>query len=340
MELKLETFIGNSEVIIKEGLLNNVSDHLNLKPDTKLVIVSDQNIEKSLGKMLAAGLKDHPRIHLTLPPGEASKNLSTIAELSKQMLMSGITKSDMVIGYGGGVITDLAGFLASIYMRGMKFVAIPTSLLAMVDAAIGGKTGVDLISKNAIGTTYLAEKVLIDPTLLESLPEDQKINGMGEVIKYGCIVDPSIFDDLNHPIEKCVRAKIEICSADVSESGRRKILNYGHTFGHAIEAESNYQIGHGLAIAIGMGISNQIAQKLNKQSPDVGNQIKRHLESAKLPTKLPEGMTIESLLKWIQNDKKRTGDSIDFIIVPQIGRAEIVKLSMSELKKLAGEINF
>ncbi len=341
MNINLKTPIGSSEIIIKEGLFEAAGDFIHQKyEDRKIAIITDQHVDLIYRKELENQFPD--ALILTVPAGEESKCFEKVMELSRVMIEIGFTRKDLVIGFGGGMITDLAGFIASIYMRGIDYIAMPTSLLAMVDAAIGGKTGIDFHAKNIIGTFHLAEYILIDPELLKSFDQPELMPGMGELIKYGCIIDPKLFKHLQSDqpniltiIERSVKNKVEVVNADIKEGSRRKILNYGHTFGHAIEAEMRYEISHDHAISIGMVLANKVAHNLGKQPKKTGEKIKKTLKKYHLPINLPHAITIESLTEWIRKDKKRSGDFIDFIIVSEIGKTEIVKLTPEQLVELA-----
>jgi 3-dehydroquinate synthase len=221
-------------------------------------------------------------------------------------------------------------------------VALPTSLIGMVDAAIGGKTGIDFHGKNLIGTFYLADFVLVDPNLLKSFSDQIQMPGWGEIIKYACIKDPSIFDELAHDplglnkiIEKSIQVKVDIVNQDLKESGPRRTLNYGHTFGHAIEAATDFQLTHDQAISIGMCLANRVAQKLKKQDPKTAEKIQSTLKTFNLPTEFPKELTLTDLTDLIKKDKKRQGDIINFVIVPILGKAETIPLKPDELVELA-----
>lgn len=340
-KIPLTTPYGNSDILIESGLFAQIGNLLTEKyPESRKVIILDSNLDAIYGAKLKAELPD--ALKLVIPAGEESKELKFVVSLIEKLLEAGFGRNDVLIGFGGGMTTDLAGFVASVYMRGMHFVSIPTSLLGMVDAAIGGKTAINLGAKNIIGTFYLADEVLIDPELLNSFVDPKKIPGMGEVAKYAAIIDASLFAelektpmDLTSVITKSVNAKVNVVSQDFKESGMRKWLNYGHTFGHAIESVTNFALSHDQAISIGMVLSNRIAQKLGKQNESVGNTIEQTLSRLNLPTELPKNVRLEECENWMMKDKKRAGDHIGFIIVPELGKAEIIPLKPEELINLA-----
>lgn len=305
-------------------------------PDETPVIVSDRTILKHYRPLVDELFPE--ALILEVPAGEEQKNLGTVEALARQMLEAGITRSGVLIGVGGGVITDLAGFLASVYMRGIAYIAVPTSLLGMVDAAVGGKTGVNLISKNSIGTFYPAKRIVIDTDFLNKLGDRELRSGLGEAIKYAAIIDSSLEADLlKSPldrlsvIKKSVAAKTRISQQDFEESGMRKLLNFGHTFGHAVEQLSNYYLQHGEAISIGMVLANKLAQKLGKQGKETGDRIEALIRHHGLPTRIPADMRFEDLAELVRKDKKVHGKTIDFIIVPEMGRAEILTIETEKL---------
>lgn len=337
--INLKTPSGSSKILIEEGLLGKVGELLKKDyPKSRFVIVTDDNLEQIYGNQLK---EMFPKaLFLTVPAGEASKNFERVISLCEHLLNENFTRSDVLIGFGGGMVTDLAGFVASIYMRGMKYVAIPTSLLGMVDAAIGGKTGVDFMAKNIIGTFYLADQVLMDPDVLKSFPDPKKMPGMGEVIKYASTIDKTLFDDFDNfdlktIITKSAQAKTNVVEQDFRESGCRRVLNYGHTFGHAIEATMDYKLTHDQAISIGMVLSNKVAQNLGKQDKEVGDKIRTTLEQFNLPVDLPSDLQLDQLLEYIRKDKKRTGNIINYVIVTELGETEILPMKPEELVKLA-----
>ncbi len=339
--IELKTLAKTSKILIEDGLLEKSGKMMKeAYPSSKFAIITDSNIEKIYGEKLK---EQFPDAHFyTIPAGEESKQFKTIIDLIEKLLEAGFARNDVLIGFGGGMATDVAGFVASIFMRGMKYVVFPTSLLSMVDAAIGGKTGINLVAKNIVGTIYLSDFILIDPGVLKSFPDPKKLSGMGEVIKYASTVDKSLFDDLEkEPLDltniiiKSVKAKSNIVSQDLNECKLRKILNYGHTFGHAIETAMKLKLSHDHSISIGMVIANKVAQKLGKQEKAVGDKIEQTLKTFYLPTELPSELTIEGLTEYIKKDKKRRGNIIDYVIAPEIGRAEILPMTVEELVNLA-----
>lgn len=326
------------KVFIEKGVVNklpNLLKKLNLGQkyalitDSRTAKIHGTNISKFLNKN---GIKSEI---FFFEAGEKSKTLKTIEELSEEMVEKGFNRKDAIIALGGGVVGDIAGFLASIYLRGIPFVQIPTTLLAMVDSAIGGKTGVDLkAGKNLVGTITQPKAVFVDINLLKTLPENQIRNGLGEIIKYGVIKDEKFFtyleknlakifthDEkvLNYIIQKSIAIKVAVVEKDEKESRNRMILNYGHTYGHALETMSNYTLLHGYAISIGMVIANEMAVEKKILEQKDADRIKALLEKAGLPVYSMHKPTIKDLIA----DKKSDGKSINFILPTKIGNAII-----------------
>ncbi len=323
---------GSTEAVIK---------HLTKKPlGEKYAIITDKKVHKLYATNLQKELKK-AKINaeiFSFPAGEKNKTLQTIETLAEQMLAKDFDRHDAIIALGGGVPGDLAGFLASIYLRGIPFIQIPTTLLAMVDSAVGGKTGVDLESgKNLLGTFNQPQAVFIDTNHLKTLPKTQLRSGLAEVIKYGVIKDRALFEyleknldkifaldpkALTHIIEKSLKIKTTVVRKDEKESHHRMILNYGHTFGHALEKISNYTLLHGYAIAIGMILANQIALEKKLLIEKDAERIKNLIKQAGLPTTTMHKITPTDL----KNDKKRRGDHIKFILPTKIGRVQITPI--------------
>jgi 3-dehydroquinate synthetase len=309
-------------------------------PDSRFAIAIDYNLERIYGPQLRKLIPN--ALHLVLPAGEANKTMGTVIDMAAKMINGGYTATDVIIGFGGGMVTDLAGFLASIYMRGTRYVAIPTSLMGMVDAAIAGKNSVDYIAKNILGTIYPPRFVIVDPGFLKHFVENNRMPGLAEVVKFGAIFDETIFKDLEAKklnlmglIKKSINAKVEITGKDLKESGHRKILNFGHTFGHAIEGATHYMYSHDQCVSMGIVIANRVGQKLGLQKPAIGDKMKAILERFGMPTELPPNVRIDDLLEWIKKDKKRKGNKIPFIVVPKLGQAKIVPMTAEEIVKLA-----
>jgi 3-dehydroquinate synthase len=282
---------------------------------------------------------------IVVPAGESSKNLAFVEKLLVELVNRGLDRSGFLVGVGGGVVCDITGFVASIFMRGVKFAFVPTTLLAQVDAAIGGKNGVNLGAyKNMAGTFTQPEFVLVDLFFLNTLPEREFISGMAEVIKHACIADAQYFEFLEKEKDKIrskdqailtqvvlqsVQIKAQIVAADVKESGLRKLLNFGHTFGHAIE--KTLQIPHGEAVSYGMLIVNEIAVMDHRLTAHDAAKIKTLLHNFGLPTN-SQDLKLNALEGLLFKDKKRLGHSLDLIVLNELGSATIVSKSFDEIQ--------
>ncbi|MEY4280925.1 MAG: hypothetical protein RLZ39_337, partial [Bacteroidota bacterium] len=284
--------------------------------------------------------------YILIPSGEASKCWATIDFIIHQLLELNANRQTLLVGVGGGVVSDITGFVAAIYMRGIEFGFVPTTLLSMVDAAIGGKNGINFgEQKNLIGTFNLPSFILMDYTFLNSLPIDEFKNGFGEIIKYACLSDVRFFDMLfMHTIEDyqkdihkidaliqhCVSTKNKMVMADFKESHVRKLLNFGHTIGHAIEKA--HTIPHGQAVGLGILYACKLSETLRKFDPANTIKIKNLLQQYQLPTHITFSKDlIDSIVK---HDKKSTDKGIDFILLDSIGKPHIQNISIDQLKEL------
>ena len=307
----------------------------------KVFVLTDENLaglylEKVLASLEKSGFSTALKV---ISPGEKSKTPKTYIELLEDLSKNSVTRKDGLLALGGGVIGDLGGFTAATYMRGIKFYQVPTSLLAMVDSAIGGKTGINLSSgKNLAGAFYLPDLILTDTSLLETLPKDEMENGMGEVAKYGILKGGNLLDSLRNsePVDEivktCADIKIEITSEDFLDRGRRKLLNLGHTLGHAIEKLSDYDIKHGLAVAKGIAGITRIAIKEGWTSETSGEEILALLENLGFDTSIPYGG--EEIYKAVLMDKKREGEVIGLVVPEEIGRPVIKEIELGELERI------
>jgi len=273
---------------------------------------------------------------ITVPDGEPYKTLATVADIYTQLAEMGVERSDTLLALGGGVVGDLAGFAAATYLRGVRFVQVPTSLLAMVDASVGGKTGVDLPQgKNLVGAFKQPAAVIIDPDCLKTLPEAELRSGSAEVIKSGLLGDAELFaalaagagqpDEWRSPqgldwIERALRVKIRIVEEDPYEGGRRALLNLGHTPGHALEALSGYTLRHGEAVSIGMVAAARLAVELGAAPPELSGQLEALLKAYGLPTACPP-YPVADLLTAMQQDKKRRQGKLRWVLPVRPGEA-------------------
>lgn len=330
------------KIHIGKGLLSRCGELVKqLGFDGKVIIVTDDTVadlyldavKKSFEN---AGYKTYSHI---FPHGEENKNLNTVIDIYSAMQKCGIKRKDLLVALGGGVTGDISGFAAATYLRGIKYVQIPTTLLAQVDSSIGGKTGVDLpFGKNLVGAFHQPEKVIIDTDTLKSLPEIQISCGMAEVIKSAFIRDDAFIEfiensadfrnDAEEFVIRSINIKKEVVEADEFEKYERMMLNFGHTFGHAIEKLMNFKgITHGQAVAIGM------CMIVRDQS--VKKRLVSILEKYGLGTETD--IPADKIIEASQNDKKAEGNSVNIVTLKKAGEAEIVKLSFEEIKKIYGE---
>ncbi len=302
------------------------------------IIVTDENVAKfHLEKMKQTIGQDVKSV--IVRSGEEHKNLETISYLWKSFLENGLDRKSVVIALGGGVIGDMTGFAAATYMRGINWIAIPTTLLSMVDASIGGKTGFDLPEgKNLIGAFYPPKWVLADPQLLQTLPERELTSGMAEVVKHGIISDPDLFylckqglnwvkENLEETVKRAMAVKIRVIEEDPYERGIRAALNLGHTVGHAVELTSKFELRHGEAIAIGMVMEAKYAEHIGIARQGLADEMAETLSNLGLPILIPEGMPREEIIRAMRVDKKKNAESIRFALPADIGKVELVDVS-------------
>lgn len=279
----------------------------------------------------------------TFPAGEASKNITTWSHILEFLAEQEMTRKDVIVALGGGVVGDMAGFAAAVYQRGIAFVQIPTTFLAAIDASVGGKTAIDLnAGKNLAGAFHQPRLVVCDTEILKKLPERIFADGVAEALKYGVLGNEALFlqvakgdihNHLEEIVEMCVSMKRDIVEKDETEQGDRKLLNLGHTFGHAIEWKSNFQMTHGQAVGIGMVLVARAAEQMGKAKKGLTKQIEHALQNNHLPVDC--GYSAKDLAEGALHDKKRKGDVIQFVFPYDIGQCEIVDISVSDVQKLA-----
>ncbi len=312
----------------------------------KIALITNPTIRKLYGQKLVDSLKeaDFTVMSIEIPDGEQYKNLDWANSIYTALLINGFDRKSALIAFGGGVIGDLTGFAAATFMRGVPFIQVPTTLLAMVDSSVGGKTGVNHpMGKNMIGVFYQPKKVLMDQNVLKSLSKEELLSGMAEVIKYGVIWDRSFFeyldnnrdrilsldpDAVNHVIRRSCEIKADVVSKDEREGGLRAILNFGHTIGHAIETAENYTIRHGYAVAIGMVYAARLAQNTGLCDLSVPDRVMRLIAAYGLPTSLSDltrKPAAAELMSTIQIDKKAEGGKVKFVLPKSIGEVVITK---------------
>ena len=337
MELKVDLKEKSYPIIIRKGIINDVGEEvLNIYKGKKIFIITDDNVKHHYGNTVMNSLKNsgYNVEILSLKPGEETKSFNTLPSVYNAILNFNLTRSDLIIALGGGVIGDLAGFVASTYLRGVDFIQIPTSLLAQVDSSVGGKVAVDLErGKNLVGSFYHPKCVLIDPEVLKTLEERFFIDGMAEVIKYGVLYDRELFEHLStkgldfnreEVIARCVELKRNVVAEDEFDTGARQKLNLGHTIGHAIETCSGYTVSHGKAVAMGIAIVSRATKCLDT------DRILALLNRFGLPTCCD--YSAEALANAAMLDKKRSGERIHLIIPNAIGDCAIVPTDIEELE--------
>jgi len=335
----VESRQGSYPVVVERGVLARIADWLPRKAG-KLFVVSTEDVWRHKGAQLESALGGIGHEVLYLPGGEEHKRLQPVEELAGRMVEAGGDRSSMVLAFGGGIVNDMAGFLAAIFMRGIPVLQAPTTLLAQVDAAIGGKTGVNLaIGKNLIGSFHQPCAVVIDPALLDTLPEREYRAGLYEVLKAGMIRDPALFaylaesreavlarDDaaVDRIITDAVRLKVDVVSADEREGDLRRILNFGHTFGHALEAHTRYtRFLHGEAVAWGMRAAIHLAEMTGHCSAEDCLEM-LDLIAAYGPIPPLEGIYPDDLVARLAHDKKTVQGKVHFVLPVRIGEVKVV----------------
>lgn len=306
----------STDIYIGEGLLATGEMAQLLNRGNK-VIVADRTVKELYGIDLAQRIGAEL---LVVPTGERGKTQETATHLIGELSKMGAGKDTTLIALGGGGTTDLVGFVASIYMRGLPLILIPTTLLAMVDAAIGGKTAINTpFGKNLIGTFYPPHAVFADLSTLQTLPEKERFNGLAEILKMGLIQDRTIWEREENRVLRAIQGKIAIVERDPKERGLRRILNFGHTIGHGLEAVSSYKMPHGEAVALGCVVESHLSMCLGYLSSKEFEEIERRYRS--FPLKLPKGYNRHRLLEAMSHDKKKEAGEIRFVLLDQIGRA-------------------
>ncbi len=321
---------------------NNIGDRIEMiitknNCASRYVVVTDSNVSALHGERFLTTLKSMGLTvdMIEIPEGEASKNINTVLDIAKKLIKMGIDRKAALIALGGGVVGDIVGFVAAIYMRGIPYYQIPTTLLAQVDSSIGGKTAIDLPEgKNLLGTFYQPKEVFIDLSFLDTLPSREFKNGMAEIIKYGIIDDTELFSLLESEakaimdrdmailssiIGKSCRIKKNIIEIDEKETGLRRILNFGHTIGHAIEAQSDYSISHGDGVSIGMIAAARISEKLKHLSGQDREKIENLITTYDLPCRIPRSIGTKGIVSQLKVDKKKEGDTVKFVLLKKLG---------------------
>ncbi len=335
------------EVLIEPGLLGHVGRCVaEVAPHANALLAVDEQIAGRYGRRANASLKTagYTTSTVPLPARESDKTLHAVEALYEVMLAARLERGSPVIALGGGIIGDIAGFAAATYLRGVPFLPVPTTLLAMVDSAIGGKTGVNVklpggrLGKNLIGAFWQPKAVVVDPQLLESLDQRDFRCGLAECVKYAVLADESLLEFLSDNaadlarlqmdllvtlIERCVRIKVEIVEQDERDTGRRTLLNLGHTFAHAIEAHQHLDLRHGEAVSIGLAAAAHLAVLTGRLKSGEQKRITEVLEGFKLPLRLPQAVEVDKLLNAMLYDKKASGGRLRLVLPTGLGTAEV-----------------
>lgn len=333
-----ELTAAGSRIVIAAGALDQIGDLAAADAGAhRTAIITDTNVGPFYAQRAAASLSNADPVVLTIPAGEANKTRETWARLTDELLSRGLGRDTLIVALGGGVVGDIAGFVAATYLRGVPVVQVPTSLVAMIDASIGGKTGVDVpAGKNLVGAFHAPSVIVIDPDLLATLPARELRCGLAEALKHGAVADASYFatiaeqastlrepsnaqsDAMRALVAGSVAIKARVVNDDPREAGQRKILNFGHTIGHAIEAASAYTLAHGEAVAVGMLLEAALGERLGVTAKGVARDLGRAIANAGLPT--TAAFSARDIVSRTRTDKKKAAGRIEYALPAAIGR--------------------
>lgn len=346
-KVKVELGERSYDVLVGEGFLSEAPQLLEpLLPSRHIVIITDENVARLYGSPLRESfLESGWKAGLAVvTAGDETKSLQSLEKLCEILVEEGLDRTGTVVALGGGMVSDLAGFTSAVYMRGVSLVQIPTSLLAQVDSSIGGKVAVNLIKgKNLVGAFYQPNAVLADIALLDTLPDGEFASGLAEVIKYGLIRDASIFESLekselpevrknreliHNLVLRSIKIKAQVVSEDEREKGLRAILNLGHTFAHAFETHSEYRIGHGEAVAVGLLCASLLAERTALAREPLSSRVSKILPRYQLPNSLAPykgkvSFSLDELIEIMHRDKKKSGQRIRFVLPARIGQVVV-----------------
>lgn len=326
------------DVIIGNGILDSCGEYImEAAGGRRALIVSDSNVAPLYLDRIGRSLRKagYKTFSFSVQAGEESKSFETLAELVNAAAESGLSRRDIIVALGGGMVGDLAGFGAAVYMRGITYVQIPTTVLAAVDSSVGGKTAVNISAgKNLAGAFKQPGLVICDCDCFDTLSRRERNSGYAEIIKYAMIANPAVLEMLDGPVEdlvaECVRIKADIVSRDEKDKGQRQLLNFGHTFGHALEQALQYKLLHGEAVARGMLMACDVAEKKGCLEPGVRETLIKALRRYDtLP--LAGGADRETLAEYIKRDKKADGDQVDFIVPEAVGRCSVVRMRIKDI---------
>jgi 3-dehydroquinate synthase len=339
MKVNLDKKLSNSyEICIGHDIIDRMGLIITKNhPASRYIMITDSNVSALYGELILHKLKEMGMKvdMIAFPAGEGSKNIFTVLGIIEKMLKIGADRNSTLLALGGGVVGDITGLIASLYMRSIAYVQVPTTLMAQVDSSIGGKTAVDLPEgKNLLGTFHQPRGVFIDLKFLETLSDDEFNNGLMEVIKYGVIEDVGFFrfleenmgrirmrhgDVLEKVVETSCKIKKGIVEIDEKEQGLRRVLNFGHTIGHSVEAASDYMVSHGEAVAMGMLASARISERLYDLPAEDLIRIERLIKTAGISGRIPQAIAPEDILSRLKMDKKKKGDTVHFVLLKKIG---------------------
>ena len=332
------------DVIIGNNILNIIPDKIKELTRAKTIaVITDDNVDRLYADNVLAMLNDvgFNAIKFVFPHGEKHKTMATVCEILEFLAENNLTRTDLIIALGGGIVGDVTGYVAASYLRGIDFIGIPTTFLAAIDSSVGGKTGVNLkAGKNLAGAFYQPRLVICDTITFDTLPKDNFKEGVAEAIKYGAICDKSLFNLLSQDktwniewvIQRCVSIKAEIVSEDEFDLGKRQLLNFGHTVGHAIEKITNFEISHGIAVGIGMAIISKISDCLRWSKENTNSEIVKCLKNNDIQTEIK--VETEELLSVMIKDKKISGDLINLVIPEKIGNCVLKTIDVIELEEV------
>ena len=334
------------DILIGSGLLRQAGQEIRRRiQPCKAAVITDSTVKGLYEAEVRASLEEAGFDVCTcvFPAGEASKRIGTLSHILEYLAGEEMTRQDIIVALGGGVVGDMAGFAAAVYQRGIRFVQIPTTFLAAIDSSVGGKTAIDLAAgKNLAGAFYQPHLVLCDTDTLQSLPEEVFADGIAEALKYGVIGSRELFEkvasgafrqELEEIVETCVSMKRDVVEEDEFDTGKRQLLNLGHTFGHAIEQKSGFSLTHGHAVAIGLHLIARAAEAEGMAQSGLAEEIQQALVKNHLPTETE--FSAAEIAEGTLRDKKRRGGTISFVFPREIGACEIRKIPVEEVQALA-----
>lgn len=345
------------DVVVERGILRRLHQEMRQLGDfSRIGLVTDDTVRRHVAEPLQAALEGRgmETVLFSFPAGEKTKSVETVLELCRRLLASGFDRGSVLLAVGGGVVGDITGFAAAIFLRGIRYVQVPTTLLAQVDSAIGGKTGVDLTAgKNLIGSFHQPLLVVIDPDVLGTLPREAMQEGFAEVIKVALVADPTLLElvedhgadlldplhrDLEEVVLRACEAKCRVVTEDEQEAGLRRILNFGHTVGHALEAASGYTLSHGRAVAVGMAAAIRCSERWTGLERGQATRALEVMERLGLSTKMPAAVELEAVLASLESDKKIEGEVCYFVLLGKIGSPVVKAIPLRKLRKELEEI--